>query len=58
MLPNEWGFVHSEHYFNLAFQKVICKIVLTDKRKGFFFLLYRKRFLELGKKLKEKNKCM
>lgn len=44
MLPNEWGFVHSEHYFNLAFQKVICKIVLTDKRKGFFSFYIGKDF--------------
>lgn len=39
----------SEHYFNFIVLKVINKVVLTEK-ESFGFLLYRKRFLEVGGK--------
>lgn len=45
--------VHSEHYFNLAFQKVIDKVVLTEKRKVCFPSIQEKilRTWEILKKL-------
>lgn len=44
MLPNEWVFVHSEHYFNMTFQNVMRKVVLTDKRKFCFPSIEEKDF--------------
>jgi len=54
MLPNEWGFVHSEHYFNLAFQKAICKVVSPDKEKFYFPSTQEKDFQNFGKIKREK----